>query len=139
MKGLGTPATEETEGTQAATGQPVTAWTEGTPSNSRNAGYKYQQQQGCQQQFMDASNSRADCQSFENRKYTKTRTLQGNQQQHTTLQMRRKHNRNASNCRDASNNREATEKISATFWVLAQISRKNRLKSQQKTCLVSRL
>ncbi len=37
----------------------VTAGTEGTPLNSRNAGYKYQQQQGCQPQFCDASNSRA--------------------------------------------------------------------------------
>jgi hypothetical protein len=57
----------------------ATAGTEGTPFNSRNAGYKYQQQQGCQQQFMDASNSRADCKSFENRSSKDTCTTTSGQ------------------------------------------------------------
>jgi hypothetical protein len=48
-------------------------------------------------------------------------TFQGNQQQQT-LQMRRKHNRNASNSRDAGNSRAAIDKTSR---VLAKMHEKN--------------
>jgi hypothetical protein len=110
------------EKTQAKKGETAgllaTAGTEGTPFNSRNAGCKYQQQQGCQQQFSDASNSRADCKSFENRNRKDTCTKKGHFRATSSRQQFkwRKHNRNASNSRDASNSkREATEKTSATF------------------------